>query len=49
MSTRKYESSYSNFQKTTKVKLFVESQKVAMYKFIKINKKIELEIQVRAL
>jgi len=43
MTTRKFESGYSKLQKKRRVELFVESQKGAMDKFIKINKKNELE------
>jgi len=43
MTTRKFESGYSKLKKKGRVKLFVESQKGAMDKFIKINKKNELE------
>jgi len=40
MTTRKSESGYSKLQKERRVELFVESQKGAMDKFIKINKKM---------
>jgi len=41
MITRKFELDYSKLQKKKRrVKLFVESQKGAMDKFIKINKKM---------
>jgi len=40
MATRKFESGYSKLQKKRRVELFVESQKGAMDKFIKINKKM---------
>jgi len=44
MATRKFESGYSKLQKKRRrVELFVESHKWAMDKFIKINKKNELE------
>jgi len=40
MSTRRYESSYSKFQKKERrVELFVESQKGIMDKFIKFKQK----------
>jgi len=42
MATRKFESGYSKLKKK-RVELFVESQKGTMNKFIKINKKNELE------
>jgi len=41
MATRKFESGYSKLQKKKiRVELFFESQKGTMYKFIKINKKM---------
>jgi len=43
MTTRKFESGYSKLKKEIRVELFVESQKRTMDKFIKINKKNELE------